>query len=289
MNKMKLGMETCTTAGRFGEAKAVEMFHEAGFDCFDFSFFSDHMVDCLGRGTAMEVINDVRAVMERVGICCNQTHAPMKFRFGDRMELDEPSYGVTVRAMECAAALGAKYIVVHSILTPAGVELVDYNLRFFKSLEKYCEKYNIQIGFENIFDYDPYKRCMPRFATARSMNDMLDRLASPWFVCCCDVGHAAIAGTKPEDFIRGMSKDTLRLLHIQDTDYMDDLHLLPYMAKQNWDEITSALAEIGYEGDFTFEIGKFFRPMENEMFPAALRFAEATGRHLIGKIEKARG
>ena len=90
----------------------------------------------------------------------------------------------------------------------------------------------------------------------------------------------------PQDFIRGMDKSVLRLLHIQDTDYVADCHVLPYMQKQDWDEITSALGEIGYEGDFTFEVGNSFQRLPPELCLSALRYAHDIGRYLTARIEK---
>ena len=72
---------------------------------------------------------------------------------------------------------------------------------------------------------------------------MLDALDSPWFVACVDLGHASITGFEPEEFIRGMDSQILRALHVQDTDYLDDRHQLPFLAKLNWPEIMKALKE----------------------------------------------
>lgn len=57
------------------------------------------------------------------------------FRYGDEMPLSQNRYRDIVCTIEFSFLLGAKYTVVNNILSPAGVELVDYNLRFFKRLE----------------------------------------------------------------------------------------------------------------------------------------------------------
>ena len=202
------------------------------------------------------------------------------------MDLSEPSYLALVRSIELAARLGAESIVVHSVLTPAGVDLTEYNLVYFRSLIPYCEKYGIHIAFENIFDYDPTHRCLGRFATPELMNRFLDTLNHPGLTACVDVGHAAIGGTEPETLIRGISAARLTALHIQDTDYLDDRHLPPFLGLQHWDAICDALREIGYRGDLTLEIPKFFTHMDPALVPAGLAFAAASGRCLIEKITR---
>ncbi len=280
---MRLGITLAPVRRKCGEMEALRRIRKARFDCVDYSFH-DMEPEWLGQGY-LEYARRLREELERLGLKCAQAHAPFRFQFGGRMMAQERAWAEVVRAMEAASVLGAGCIVVHSVLTPAGVDLTEYNLRFFKSLEEYCERFQICIGFENIFDYDPFGRCMERFSTPEQVKGFLDELNSPWFAACLDVGHAAIAGEKPERFIRGMDADTLRLLHIQDTDYMDDRHQLPYLGLHDWEEICRALAEIGYSGDVTFEIPGYLRRMPPELILEAMALAAATGRHLIRQIE----
>lgn len=286
---MRLGVETCQIRNKLGDREAIRQIRAAGFDCVDYSF---HGTD--GRWTMLgddyrHYACELRGYMETLGVGCTQTHAPFAFRFGSEFSPQEPNYRDIVRALEFSSLLGAQYVVVHSILTPAGVDLVEYNLRFFKSLEPYCRQYGVRIGFENIFDYDPYHRCMGRFESPQLVRDFLERLDSPWFVSCLDTGHAAISGVEPAAFVRGMDARTLCLLHVQDTDYLDDRHQLPYLGRHDWADFAAALAEIGYAGDLTFEIPNYFRRMPARLLPAALRMAEAVGRELIRQVEEARG
>lgn len=285
---MKLGIETCTLRNLFGDEEAICLIGNAGFDSLDYSFYGTAADWTMLDGDYAGYASRIRAQLKRCNLSCTQTHAPIRFHFGCQMTEDDPLFQEIVRSIEFASLIGAQYIVVHSVLTPAGVDLLNYNLLFFQSLIPYCERFGVYLGFENIFDYDPYKRCMGRFATPEQVNGFLDRLASRWAVCCLDTGHAAIAGTRPEAFIKGMDAHRLRLLHIQDTDYMDDRHQLPYIGCHDWDAITAALAGIGYQGDFTFEIPGFFKQMDRELIPDALRFAAITGRRLIQKIDDAK-
>ena len=160
-------------------------------------------------------------------------------------------------------------------------DLIEYNYKYYKSLEKYCEEYGICVSIENLFT----SRCDPVLTNPYHMLKLIDKLNSKWFNVCCDVGHAAITGFEPSEVISVYSSDVLKALHIQDNDYKRDLHLLPYFSKINWDEIAESLSKIGYNGDFTFEIGSFFKRLPDELFLDALIFAQKTGRHIISKIK----
>ena len=52
-----------------------------------------------------------------------------------------------------------------------------------------------------------------------------------------------------------------------------------------WEKVMRALKEIGYEGDFTYEIGGFFNSIPKELLLPAAKLSVATGRHLISKIK----
>lgn len=88
--------------------------------------------------------------------------------------------------------------------------------------------------------------------------------------------------------VRALGHDRLGALHVHDTDLIRDLHTLPYMGKQNWNEICRALGQIKYEGVFTYEAECFLRPYDDDFLPTALKFMHDTGRMLIKKIEKSR-
>ena len=114
----------------------------------------------------------------------------------------------------------------------------------------------------------------------------MKELESPWYAVCVDVGHAAISGPDPEELIRGLDNKTLGCLHIHDNDYLHDQHLLPYTGDLNWENITSALKDICYQGAFSLECINYFKRFDDAMMPEALSFAVKTGRYLIAKIEQ---
>ena len=85
----------------------------------------------------------------------------------------------------------------------------------------------------------------------------------------------------PAAFIRKLGAKRLKALHVHDVDGIFDTYTLPYQGIVNWDKVTVALKEIGYEGDFTFEAGVFLSNVSAPLRLSGARFMVDTGRYLI--------
>ena len=81
-----------------------------------------------------------------------------------------------------------------------------------------------------------------------------------------------------------MGKNRLRALHVHDVDGFEDSHTLPYYGVTNWDLVAKALKEIGYEGDFTFEVIGFLTKLPKALYPSATTHLVSTGRHIMSQI-----
>lgn len=287
---MKLSIDSSTPYLRFGAEGMVRSIKNAGFDAMDFSFYdipADRSV--LGEDY-MERALELKGWLEKYGLACNQAHAPYNFSEAEPFDMTNPRYVELVRSLEFAAFLGSKNIIVHAVRNLLeGSDLFEVNYRFYKSLEPFCRRFNIHVAVENLFRPDSKRKCFTGiFGTPEELSRMVKMLDSEWFVACVDVGHAALAGMEPEDFLAGMSGDVVRCLHIQDTDYLTDTHTIPYIGKHNWKNITRALADIGYSGDFTLEVLYYLGGFPDELLEDALKLAERTGRRLIAMIEEYR-
>ncbi len=291
---MKLSLETYALRRRYGDFRAAELIAEAGFDAMDYSAYWYENSPLAGddyRDYALRL----RAHIDSLELTCNQSHAPFAMKYGSPFDLTCPEFRDITRAMETASILGAGQIVVHSIAMPA--ELREdteathaYALSFYRSLLPYAEAFGIRIAVENLF-----VRHKERFIYSKRLNSpktlsrLVRELDSPYAVACLDMGHAAMVGYEPEDFIRGMDAGMLGAVHFQDGDYIEDRHTLPYLGQYHWAEIMKALAETGYAGDLTFEIYKYYQNLPDEAIPHALKMAEIVGRRLIDVFQKAKG
>lgn len=281
---MKLSVETHIMCDRFGPEKAIELIQQAGFDCYDYSFYWMHDERNVLGDDYLEKAQKLRQLSDKLGIKCNQAHAPFEITYSDSFDCSNTAFLRIVRSMEFASVLGAKHIIVHAIKDnlPDDLDFYELNRKFYLSLEPYCQKFNICVSVENLFNWN--SKALPILSNPQEHMDFVNSLNSPWFNICIDVGHSAITGYKPEEVLAALNSDILKTLHIHDNDFVVDKHLLPYADSFNWPKIMQALADIHYTGDLTFELTGFLRRLPNSLLAPGLAFAEKVGRELISNF-----
>ena len=197
---MLLSTQTSRLQNKFGYKKAFEILKNAGFDAFDLSLFhptDDN--DGLYKENFREYAKELRAYADSLGIVCNQSHAPFPSSTADRAQ-DKPIYDSIVHAMEIASILGAKDIVVHpkQHLPYRANEKVlkEINMEFYKSLIPYCEKFNINVAVENMWQSNPVGGAIVNSTCARveEFCEYIDDIGSERIVACLDTGHVSLCG-----------------------------------------------------------------------------------------------
>ena len=288
---MKLSIELLEIRAKVGLYKAIEMAADAGFDAIDFTFCFFEDAPELASDDYVEEAKKIRAFLDEKKIACNQAHAPFRLTYENNFDMSEKSFVEIVRAMEVASILGAKNIIIHSVKVPYewlnNRELfLQQQYDYYMHLKPYCQKFGIKVAIENVYRTDNKRGTFKGdYQSPEEMCDMIDKLGRENFCICIDIGHTSLVGYEPEEFIRKMKKGYVGALHVHDTDYKGDRHVLPYTSMLNWENITDALKEIEYDGDFTFEILKFLRRFPTELLGDALIFANKVGRHLVSRIE----
>ena len=280
---MILALESYVLRKEFGEKRAFEEIKKAGFDGVDYSFYWWKPEETMLGENYLELAAKTKEYLDQTGLVCNQAHAPFDLQYGEAFDCSNIHYLEIVRSMEYAAILGVKQIIVHAVSVPEGpesLEVLEYNYRLYKSLEKYCEKFQIQIGVENLTN--------TAFRTPEQLNKILKMLDSEWFVGCLDVGHAQLVKYWPEEYIAGLTPGILQALHIHDNLGQGDNHFIPQLGVLNWEKITLALAEAEYQGDFTLEVFGFLNRYHQEALLHALKLCEMVGRELIEMVERNR-
>ena len=270
--------------------KAIDIMSSAGFDAMDFSFGERYCNPETDGINFKEHFLNMKSLAQEKGLCFNQAHAPTPSSHADPLK-NQKLFENIVRSIRNASYLGIPIIVVHPVqhLTYAneGIpeQLFEMNMNFYKSLEPYCEEYNIKIAVENMWQYNGKKIVHSTCSRPQEFNQYIDELNSPWFVGCFDTGHAFLVCETPAEFIRSMGSPRLHALHVHDVDGIVDSHTLPYQGLINWDTTMKALAEIGYKGDLTYEAGGFLSRTPVELYSSAMRHMAETGRYLIRKFQ----
>ena len=83
---------------------------------------------------------------------------------------------------------------------------------------------------------------------------LVESVADEHLGICLDTGHLNLHDGDQGRFVREAGGH-LKALHLADNDGSSDQHLMPFgLGTVRWDELTSALHEVGYAGLANFEI-----------------------------------
>ena len=285
---MRLSTDMTTLWQRYGHERAITLIKDAGFDAVDYCYWKMwNNTPAMGEDYEAYA-KTLRSYLDAAGLPCNQIHIPWPIAYGEKMDESEFHFAVAARSVLAAGILGAKVAVVHAVKLPedAPESVIEYNYRYMMALRPYAERAGVKIGIENLFRRDPETNIFhSHLGTPSEILSLLDRLPREQFGLCIDIGHAALTYGDPARFIREVGGDQIIALHVHDVAEKEDSHQLPYLRSLNWKDITAALREVGYNGDFTYEIDGYYSCFPEGLERSALRLSHDTGRHLIGMIE----
>lgn len=261
--------------------KTFNLIKEAGFDGIDYSFFTKKSLDdeweALETDDYLTTAKEIKRLLDKHGLVCNQAHAPFKFSYGDSMSLSSKNYLDLVNSIKMAAYIGASAIVVHAVKLPADVDFLEYHYKFYKSLEPFAKECGIKIAVENLVN--------SIFWAPNRLSGFIRMLESDVFCACIDVGHAQLTGYAPSRFIREMDAGVLKCVHIQDTDAKVDQHWIPMFGNNDWDAIIRALADYGFDGDMNLEVIHSYDNLPDELLLPCLKYTASVGRYLIKRLK----
>lgn len=276
----------------FGDARSIELMAKAGFDAIDYTFNEMCSRDNIWNQSGWEkYASSLMQIAKDNGIFFNQAHAPFLFDWEKEGELDSFIIPTVKHSFECAAALGVPQIVVHPIhhIQYKGNEkmLWDWNMEYYNKLIPAAKEAGVKIALENMLQPDEKRGCIVPdfFAKPEEYVTFYDTLNNDQIVALVDVGHSGPTGENPVELLKTLGKRVTGL-HVHDNNLRNDDHFLPFLGSIDWDAITKALAEIEYQGDFTFEVTNFLKHFYAEdLIASALKLEHDVGRHLIAMIE----
>ncbi len=271
---------------------------KAGFDGIDLPFYMH--VDELDWSdeVAAGAWADQRADWAReAGLDWVQAHGPFFDMFGED-EAAQRSRQMCRHAIRACGRLGIPWMVLHPDIFPGPFDAAhvkamhDGNAAFFRSLIDDCEKHNVGIAIENIYDhYAQTRGCQRYFAgIPQEQCALIDALDHPLMGACWDTGHAHMNLLDQRAGIV-MLGNRLKAIHIQETRTGEDRddHVLPFAIENpgvDWDGVTAGLREINFPGPFTFETHSALQRVPAELLDSALSYNLAVGRYLVGEITK---
>lgn len=209
----------------------------------------------------------------RLGLTIATSHIPYRFNYADPTSEDyEYKYAMTCRALRASEYMGAEWTVVHMKTAP---ETIAYVRRLVAD----SGVSRIGIAIENINGYP-----------LEDLIEACDTLEAEGYRVgvCFDTGHCHLNkyyDYDVADSIRLLGK-RIKMLHVHDNNRNGDSHNPPYAGSIKWPRVMEALAEIGYEGYFNFEL-------QPAKIPAAARddferYCASLGRALIAMYDACR-
>ncbi len=267
--------------------KCIELSAEAGFNIMDFGFVELGLVsDALQRDNWKEEIRRYKEFANDKEIVFSQAHATI-FDFCNITESDTIQKSLFERSIEAAKLLGADWIVVHP---STGIKNGKYdpdthkkNVDFFKFYSVFAERIGIGIAIENM--WGKTKEGINRYCkNPIEVKSLIDDVGRDNVKICWDVEHASVEDIDNYDAITLLG-NRIVATHISDETGPDNIHVLPYTGKVNWEKVAKGLAVIGFDGLLDLEIQHYLPGMPHELVLPAMKLAYLTGEYLYNDIE----
>ena len=299
---MKISVSTGYLLARVGFDKAFKMIKEAGFDAVDYNLSIDLADDAedirrvtgygMSEGEFCEHFTKIYEGISACGLEVGQTHS----LFGDRYYFNgkgDMYCDITRLNIHATHLLRSRYTVIHPIRTAGRLgdaerkECHELNLEFYRSLIPELERYDVIAAIEPMWKRDADGNI--RSSTCSRPEEILEfiyELGSDRFCACPDFGHLYLTerdtGIGVGDAIRKLGSMT-RIIHAQETYLNEDKHTKPYTyGTMDWDDIASALGDVGYNGSFNFEVGGgYLENYPDRLLPEALRHLATIGKSLV--------
>jgi len=259
-DKVKIGVSVKMRKGGFDrfEGEKYNKIKSFGFDCVDFDMCNtDNQLYLLSQQAFEEYLKKEKELAQKAGVEIYQTHGPWRWPVKDFEEADRAERTEKMeKSIRATAILGCKYWVIHPIM-PYGIEDMKngnqdetwaMNVAFMKKLLQTAKKCGVTICVENT----PF----PNFslATPQQILKLVQEINDDNFKICLDTGHVAVfSDLSVGDEVRRLS-DKIKVLHIHDNSGKKDEHLSPHEGVIDWQDFSSALKEIGFDGVLSLEI-----------------------------------
>lgn len=240
-----------------------------------------------------DYVRDIAEMGRRWGVVFRQSHLPYYDIFaqndGEKVRLMEE---LIRRSIIASGELGVKWAVTHpGTVYSAGPDMrvsLERNLEYYSGHVKTAMECGVGIALENDFEYRsaPYQRIF--CANVHELAELVDAFGDPKHVgACYDFGHGNLGGPFHRRNLNIIGP-RLRAVHVQDNHGMSDEHLLPFHGNIDWAEAMAGLADIGYDGDLTYEIQEFGRCFPNDQKHLVVEYSLKVGRVLVDMFERAK-
>jgi sugar phosphate isomerase/epimerase len=292
---MRIATSTCShekalweKEPRYTCEEALYALKAAGFRVVDMNFESYCRYNGpMTQGNWKEWCENIKKLADELGLEICLAHAHFFIQNADDT-INDWDNELIRRCIEGAGIMGVKWMVFHPYsLSVNGwynrSKSMAYNIETFSDYERQCRPLGVHLAIENLFATT--KTRSSRFGNdPQELIELVDTLNKDLeeksFGICWDFGHAHLNGIDQSAALREIGK-RLHALHVDDNHGMTDEHLAPYFGTIEWAPIMRALHEIGYEGDFTYEIFRFHYGLPDELQALTLEYTYKIAEYML--------
>lgn len=271
---MKISIQTGDIVDRVGLEEGYALIKETGFDAVDWNIDHAWKGSEIRKGNLgncvfdmpLEGVIDYYAkeleIINKNGLELTQAHAPFPSFSKDHPEVLDYAIGVYKRNIEFCQYAKIRNLVIHGISYSLNddintKETIDkLNFKLYSSLIPVLKDTDVTVCLENLFSSNNgvcYQgHCSDPYAGAKEIDELNALAGKECFGLCLDTGHANLLHHDLRTFIAVYGK-RIKALHIHDNNGSGDEHEAPLTGTINWNHFCSALKEVGYEGDLSFE------------------------------------
>lgn len=252
------------------EVEAIKRLGAAGFEVMDLGTGRAHDPSFYLLAEDWERrVDEIGETAAKCGMAFSQLHLP--FYRGGWEPLDprfktpgfKEKYELCMeRAYIVGGKLGIPWAVAHCI-GPANIgndreETIRQNREYYDPYVELGIKHGVGTAFENMVQGVPGHARIRFTGHQDDLIEYVDSYHDPMVQICWDFGHALLSGLDQVYALRKIGK-RLKCVHMHDNLGISDDHLIPFLGKIDWYAIADVLAEIGYEGDLSMELGGYAR------------------------------
>ena len=262
---------------------------DAGFEVLDINFCpAIRGKTDLVEDNWKEIIYDLRNEAEKIGVEFSQSHPVFisghpEDHTQETMELYDE---MMERSIIASSILGVKWAVLHPVgsrETEFDIEAdIQENVKFHGPVVELAMKHNVGIAFENMIENLNNKR---RFSShAKELVALIETFDTEYVGACWDFGHGNRLYKDQTIALRTLGNH-LKATHINDNYGNRDEHMLPFHGNVDWHQIMPVFKEIGYEGDFTYEIHKEFNKLPDSLKASLAVFSYEVAEYCLSLVK----
>ncbi|MDP4270642.1 MAG: sugar phosphate isomerase/epimerase [Bacteroidota bacterium] len=279
-----------TTKAYTSPGESIRRCVSAGFRVFDMSlmdFRNEHYI--LRNSDWESQIFEVAECASELKAEFSQAHAPywsapFDVRSGTKEELELFDISMT-RAIKACAILGVKWVAFHAVTDVAnncekGLSF-SLNLDYFGKYIDLAKKLGVGIAFENTVDIDNPLIIRRYHASYEELCEFADSFHDGCVGVCWDFGHANRQHYKNQSAALKFIGKRLKALHVNDNHTIQDTHNIPFLGTVEWEPVMKTLTEIGYGGDFSFEIKGHVNNVPEPLKDKAIKYAYDVGSYVL--------